>query len=129
MNEREFSRKIVQALDAGPDLPAEVLARLAAARAQAIDAQRRVEPSPTLALVDGIASHLTGPSQWFMHVLLPVMLLIGGLVSLHYWQESQQSAVAAAEAAELDARLLKGDLPIDAYLDNGFQAWLKRSSD
>lgn len=129
MNEREFSRKIVHALDGGLDLPAGVSARLAAARARAVESQRRVEPSPVLVVVDGIASHLTGPSQWFTHVLLPVLLLVGGLISLHYWQESRQSAAAVAEAAELDARLLKGDLPIDAYLDHGFQAWLKRSSD
>jgi len=126
MNEREFSRKIVQALDGGLDLPAGVLARLTAARARAVESQRRVAPSPALVVVDGIASHLTGPSQWFMHVLLPAMLLVGGLVSLHYWQDSRQSAIAVAEAAELDARLLKGDLPIDAYLDHGFQAWLER---
>jgi len=129
MNEREFSRKIVRALDGGLDLPAGVSARLAAARARALESQRRVEPSPVLVVLDGIASHLAGPSQWFKHVLLPALLLVGGLVSLHYWQESRQSAVAVAEAAELDARLLKGDLPIDAYLDHGFQAWLKRSSD
>ena len=129
MNEREFSRKIVQALDGKLELPADVQARLTSARARAVESQRRVEPSPVLVLVDGLAAHLAGPSQWFMHVLLPAILLVGGLVSLHYWQDSQQSAVAVAEAAELDAQLLKGDLPIDAYLDHGFQAWLKRSSD
>ena len=129
MTEQEFSRKIVQALDGGLDLPAGVSARLATARARAVESQRRVEPSPVLLVVDAIASHLTGPSQWFMHVVLPAMLLVGGLVSLNHWQDSRQRAAAIAEAADLDARLLKGDLPIDAYLDNGFQAWLKRSSD
>ena len=28
--------------------------------------------------------------------------------------------------ADLDARLLTDDLPIDAYLDKGFDSWLKR---
>jgi hypothetical protein len=31
--------------------------------------------------------------------------------------------------AELDAQILTSDLPIDAYLDGGFQAWLKTSAD
>ncbi len=34
----------------------------------------------------------------------------------------------AADVEELDAQLLTGDLPIDAYLDRGFEAWLKKVS-
>ena len=33
--------------------------------------------------------------------------------------------VLAAKAEEIDAMLLSSELPIDAYLDRGFQAWLK----
>ena len=129
MNEREFGRKIAQALDGGLDLPEATLARLKVARAQALESQRRVAPSLALAIADGIASHLAGPSQWIMHVVLPAALLVVGLIGLGYWQDSQQRAVAAAEAADLETRLLQGELPIDAYLDHGFQAWLKRSSE
>jgi hypothetical protein len=129
MNEREFGRKIAQTLDGGLNLPTEALARLKAARARAVDAQRHVEPSLALTIVDGISARLAGPAQWLTHVLLPVLLLIGGMVGLNYWQDSQQRALTAADTAELDTRLLQGDLPIDAYLDSGFQAWLKRSSE
>jgi hypothetical protein len=129
MNEREFGRKIAQTLDGGLNLPTEALARLKAARARAVGAQRHVEPSLALTIVDGISARLAGPAQWLTHVLLPVLLLIGGMVGLNYWQDSQQRALTAADTAELDTRLLQGDLPIDAYLDSGFQAWLKRSSE
>jgi Protein of unknown function (DUF3619) len=129
MNEREFGRKIVRTLDGGLDLPAEVLVRLKAARAQAVDAQRHVERSLALTIVDGISVRLAGPTQWLTHVLLPVLLLIGGMIGFNYWQDSQQRALVAADTAEVDIRILQGDLPIDAYLDNGFQAWLKRSSE
>ncbi|MGB8432650.1 MAG: DUF3619 family protein [Burkholderiales bacterium] len=129
MNEREFGRKIVQALDGGLNLPAEALARLKVARARAVDAQRHVEPSLALTFIDAISAHLAGPTQWLTHVLLPVLLLIGGMIGLNYWQDSQQRALVAADTAEVDTRLLRGDLPIDAYLDSGFQAWLKRSSE
>jgi len=129
MNEREFGRKIVQTLDGGLNLPAEALARLTAAHARAVDAQRHVEPSLALSIIDGISARLAGPTQWLTHVLLPVLLLIGGIIGLNYWQDSQQRALVAADTAEVDTRLLQGDLPIDAYLDSGFQAWLKRSSE
>ena len=33
------------------------------------------------------------------------------------------------EFEELDAQILTSDLPIDAYLDRGFQHWLKTSSE
>ena len=127
--EREFGREIARTLDSGLALPAEISARLEAARARAVAAQQTVEPSLALEVVDGITWGLAGPSRWLTHVLLPAALLIAGVIGVQTWRESQQNAAAAAEAAELDARLLKGDLPIDAYLDNGFQAWLKRSSE
>ncbi len=33
------------------------------------------------------------------------------------------------ELEELDAQILSSELPIDAYLDGGFQTWLKTSLD
>ena len=38
------------------------------------------------------------------------------------------AAGVAAEIEEIDAAVLTGDLPLDAYLDKGFDAWLKPSS-
>ena len=37
-------------------------------------------------------------------------------------------SVLDAYIAEIDAGLLTDDLPFNAYLDNNFEAWLKRSS-
>jgi len=127
MNEREFGRRIARILDGGLELPPSDLARLSAAREQAVAAQRQTRTSTAVALVDGIALRLAGPSQWLLHVLLPAALLVAGMVGLHYWNASRDGAVADAE--EIDSRILQGELPIDAYLDHGFQAWLKRSSD
>lgn len=62
-------------------------------------------------------------------MLLPAVLIMGALIGLDYWHDSQQRARAAADTAELDTRILQSELPIDAYLDHGFQAWLKRSSE
>ena len=49
-------------------------------------------------------------------------LLVGGGAAIYTWQQNQR----AAEVEEIDSLLLTDDLPIDAYLDRGFQNWLKK---
>jgi len=55
-------------------------------------------------------------------VLLPVALLVAGLAGIYAWQQNQ----TLAEIEEIDALLLTDELPLDAYLDRGFQDWLKK---
>jgi hypothetical protein len=55
--------------------------------------------------------------------LLPLVALLLAIMGAVYWQTQQSD-----EAAEIDANLLSGDLPIDAYLDKGLDSWLKRTS-
>ena len=57
-----------------------------------------------------------------MRVLLPLAMLIAAAGALYTWQQNQR----AAEIEEVDALLLTDDLPIDAYLDRGFQNWLRK---
>ena len=53
---------------------------------------------------------------------MPLVTLAIGLAAVYSWEQKQR----AAEVEELDALVLTGELPIDAYLDHGFEAWLKR---
>ena len=54
------------------------------------------------------------------------MLLIAALgFGYQQWQALQQ----VREFEELDLQLLASDLPIDAYLDRGFQNWLRTTFD
>jgi len=55
-------------------------------------------------------------------VLLPLAMLLACAGAIYTWQQNQR----AAEIEEVDALLLTDDLPIDAYLDRGFQNWLKK---
>jgi hypothetical protein len=55
--------------------------------------------------------------------LLPLALLLLGLLGIGYWQATSPPS----EVIEIDAALLTDELPINAYLDSGFEAWLKRS--
>jgi hypothetical protein len=50
------------------------------------------------------------------------MALAISLAAVYTWEQKQR----AAEIEELDALVLTDELPIDAYLDRGFEAWLKK---
>lgn len=78
-------------------------------------------------LVPAWAGRVFGPlgplgitSRW----VLPAAFVVLALIGFQYWQNSQPD-----DLSDLDASVLKSELPIDAYLDQGFQSWLRRSSD
>ena len=106
---------------------ARVAERLHAARERAL-AARRPERVPAFAWVRTGSSEMVGGfgglGGFSLRVLLPTLLLIAGLVSIYSWQQER----LAADVEELDAQLLTDDLPLDAYLDRGFEAWLKKVS-
>lgn len=54
--------------------------------------------------------------------LLVLAFGIGGIYYWNYWNDFQR----AEENEEIDSALLAGDLPINAYLDHGFHAWLEQ---
>jgi len=132
MNEEiKFANKIRQALNEGShlDKPGDARAaeRLRAARELAL-AARKPEREPVFAWLRASAAGLVagfgGLAGFSLRVLLPTLLLVAGLVSIYTWQQDRR----AADIEELDAQLLTDDLPIDAYLDKGFEAWLKKVS-
>jgi hypothetical protein len=123
MNEHQFGNKVRQLLNQGLRLDAGVAARLRAARERALERQRP-EPAPILAWADNVLGRFDGWRGLSLRVLLPMAMLIAGLAGIYTWQQNQR----AAEVEEIDARLLTDDLPIDAYLDRGFQNWLKKRS-
>jgi len=75
-----------------------------------------------LAWADNIVGRMGGWGAFALRVLLPIALLVGSGAALYGWQQNR----LAAEVEEIDAQLLTDDLPIDAYLDRGFQNWLKK---
>jgi hypothetical protein len=127
MNEIKFANKIRQALNEGSRVDAHVAERLRVARERALEA-RRPERATALDRVRGGAASLVGGfggiGGFSLRLVLPTLLLVAGLVTIYSWQQEQR----AADVEELDAQLLTDDLPIDAYLDKGFEAWLKKVS-
>ena len=58
------------------------------------------------------------PRMW-----LALALLVAGMIGFQQWRAWEE----LQELEDLDAQILSSDLPIDAYLDRGFQLWLKTS--
>jgi hypothetical protein len=119
MNEIKFANKIRHALNEGAHVDARVAERLRAARERALEARK---PEPATGWAGG--SVLAGFGGFSLRVVLPAVLLVIGLVGIYTWQEEQR----AADIEELDTALLTDDLPIDAYLDRGFEAWAKKTA-
>jgi hypothetical protein len=119
MNEKHVRHFLNQAITVSP----RAAERLRRAREQAL-ARQRPEPAPALAWADNVVGELGGWSGLALRVLLPLALLAGSGAALYHWQQNQR----AAEVEEIDSLLLTDDLPIDAYLDRGFQNWLKKQA-
>jgi hypothetical protein len=132
MNELQFPRQIKARLDEGLALSPETLERLRAARERAIAKQRvREFASGAVAAGAHAAARTGGPAQIAVRYLLPALILVSAFFGFNAWQQAQHEALLAVdpqteEAAQADAAVLKSDLPIDAYLDKGFQAWLQQ---
>jgi uncharacterized protein DUF3619 len=124
MNETEemqFGHRTRQVLNQGITVRPEIAARLQKAREQAL-ARQRPEPAPALAWADNVVGHVGGWGGLALRVLLPLAMLLASGAAIYTWQQNQR----AAELEEIDSQLLTDDLPIDAYLDRGFQNWLKK---
>jgi hypothetical protein len=121
MNEMQFGNKVRQVLNQGLKIDARIAERLKAARELAL-ARQRPEPAPALAWADNVAGRFGGWSGLLLYVAMPLGLLLAGIAAAYHWQQN----TIVAEIEEVDAQLLTDDLPIDAYLDRGFQNWLKK---
>ena len=116
MNQEEFAERIARYLDSGLDeLPAGTLYRLRLAREKALS-QVRDQDTP----VAGSAAGGTLLSRRLLVPVFAVILLLSGLV---VWQEHTVQSTRT-DLAELDAHVLSDELPVTAYLDQGFEVWL-----
>jgi hypothetical protein len=122
MNETEFGHQIKQQLDQTLDLDPAALKRLKAAREQALARQRLSQPVFALAWVDAVVGRLSGNPASAGIALVGAALILA-LIGIQYWQRSP----TVEEIEEIDAALLTGELPFNAYLDKSFDTWLKRS--
>lgn len=127
--EQRFARGIAACLtERSERLPPGIDERLRFARSTALESARRQR-----ALREneqGVGSTAAGAaiagfsrSRWWLRLatILPMVALVGGLMLIQDRTMQNQISVAA----EIDAALLGGDLPIGAYRDAGFAEFLK----
>ena len=123
--ESAFARKVTRYLDqSAAELRPGTLYRLKQARAAAMAS---VAASPSTAaelataggpsLGGGRSGLRTGALRWLALALLVAAASFG----YQQWHTLQR----VYEFEDLDLHLLASDLPIDAYLDRGFQNWLR----
>jgi hypothetical protein len=120
MNEMHFGNRIRQALNQGLRLNAKQAERLHAARERAL-AARRPEPVGALAWADNVVGSFGGWGGVSLRLVAPLVALVVSVAALQTWQQNR----VISDFEEIDSMLLGDDLPIDAYLDRGFQNWLK----
>jgi len=141
--ENEFALKVVRALDENTsNIPAAAVDRLREARRSAI-ARKKPEkvavtmtaPAFTPALAGAGATLTTGDAGddhrpkgllarlGGLGLAWPLAALVIGLAGIAYWEDQQRKA----ELADIDAAMMSDSLPIDAYLDHGFNAYLTRN--
>lgn len=120
-----FAYKIRHALNEHAEhLPSSTAARLASARKLAL-ARKKPEAPVRLAqrnLVGNIGSLFSFSTLGRMAVVVPLLALVAGLSGIYQYEEQQR----IAEMAELDAAVLSDELPLTAYLDTGFNAYLEK---
>jgi hypothetical protein len=122
-DDKEIAARITTYLDAGTkELKSGTAYRLQQARAAALARLQDPMRSPEAALA-GAGGTLGGTRPFYAQVRfwIGVALIAAAGFGWQQWQVYQ----AINEAEEIDAMLLSSELPIDAYLDRGFQAWLK----
>lgn len=121
--ERDFALRVRRKLNvSASQIDNRVLDRLFEARQNALAAHTQVESRLFPAFVG------RSLAVWRGEKLRPFALatvLVLALASGNYAMDLLQ----ISELEEIDSALLADDLPINAYLDNGFDSWLTDSSE
>ncbi len=124
--EERFARRLCMALDeSAAALPQAALDRLALARKAAL----RAQPVPALRLspVAQLATAGGGGARFgFARAgMVASAVLLVGVCLAGLFQFEQQRRIE--DLADVDAAVLDDDLPISAYADHGFNAYLKQT--
>ena len=126
--DHELAKKIVGLLDRGAQgVDSAVAAKLLEARKQALAHYQQAPvqtwmPEWLLSTAGRSAGLFGGGMRSGAAILLVLLTSLVLTVTWQYWGQQ------GSEIAEIDAGLLTDELPINAYLDKGFDSWLKRPS-
>lgn len=123
MNEQHFAYKVRQHLNLGlHELSPDTVGRLANARQNALAHQKQVVSQSVLATAGSFVQYHYDNLR-IKQVFAALALLMCVIFST-FWMADRQ----VSELGDIDSALLADDLPIGAFTDKGFDAWLKRDS-
>jgi hypothetical protein len=123
--EKDFAQKITRTLNWGlTRIEDDKLVRIRAGRQKALAAYR--EPVTIMGLVT-ISGHTLDMSNWVKRPLfwLPILAIVA---AVSVYTLSGGDDISDDAGGELDAQILTGELPINAFLDKDFGSWVKESS-
>ena len=123
MNERHFAHKVRQHLNRGLyELPPATEERLAAARQMALAHQKQAIAQSILTTGNFLHFHIDIPPHYKQVIAVLALAIFGMLATV--WLADQR----VNELSAIDSALLTDDLPVKAFTDKGFNAWLKQAS-
>lgn len=124
-----FAYKVRNALNENIDnIPASTAERLASARKIALSRKKKDSPLlawlPQRVVAGDVGGFFDRSLSWLgrMGLAVPVVALVAGLISIYQFEQQQR----ISETAEIDAAVLADELPLSAYLDHGFNAYLAK---
>ncbi len=125
MNEKDFSKKVAHTLNWGlTQIEEDKLVRLRAGRQKALAAYRQPVRVLGLVTVNGntfnIHSISRNPLFW-----LPLLVITAAVAT--YTLNAVDDIYD--DVGEVDAKILTGELPINAFLDKDFGTWVKESAE
>lgn len=124
-HEEQFARQLCRVLDRGTqELDHGIVERLRATRERALQRQGFLIATPAIVGAGGTAILGGNAEKHPLRTLFAILALLVGVSLSYYWNGFNQ----ASENEAIDSALLADDLPPNAYLDRGFQAWLEKDS-
>ena len=116
MNQDDLARRIVDRLDQNlTELPADIVGRLAYARQRALQVRLRTWHAR---FSDWVVSH-----RMMFKVALPALFLLVAAGAVYFMQSTSRE-----DPFDVETALMADELPLHAYTDPGFDAWLKTTS-
>ncbi len=133
VQELNFGYKVRHALnDQLDNLPSSTTERLASARKAALSRKKKDAPLRVLVRQRALAGNNGGTFSsphysWTARLgfLLPVVILVVGLIGIVQYEKQQR----INETVDIDTAMLTDDLPVAAYADHGFNAYLEKRAE
>lgn len=127
--ELNFAYKVRHVLNESTEnLPASTVERLSTARRIALERKKKDSPLRIFVSPRRLAGEagglLNARFAWLtrMGLLLPLIVVAVGLAGIYEYEQQRH----IDETAEIDAAVLADELPLSAYVDHGFNAYLAK---